>query len=359
MKNNIMRCMSILGSIMLLGIACQKNNPVKETLKIEVEGGNAVTSPWDTTRLKLSYKVCESGSGKVVDSPFLSASSDESWVVVDSVTARVVYVKIVANYEPESRMGHLTLRHDGADPLVMTVTQKSNPEYRLDETLSMSFSVKEASAWRVICDVIPSTQNSYYHYDLLTRQKYESYADTKAFLDAQFFEMTQYRVTYMMTYGYDLPYTYFMRKGDQNMTVTGLDPETEYVAVAYAMTPAPTFAKKVYTKYIRTDAIPQPAPNFFISVDGAAVTVTPDNDARTYITFICEDSVWRKYSSPTAIAQDYIEDLGSDVAFYSRKGVTRVDYSSDLVKGKTYWVFAFGHLGNKINTGISYMSFQY
>lgn len=354
-----MRGMSILSSILLLGIACQKNSPVNGALKIEVEGGNAITSSCDTSLFTLKYRVSGVENGLPVASPSLTAQPDESWVAVDSVTAEAVYVRVVANYEPESRMAHLVLSHKDAEPCVMTVSQKSNPEYRLDESMSVAFDVKEASAWRVVCDIIPSARNSYYHYDLLTRQKYESYADTKAFLDAQFFEMTQYRVTYMMTYGYDLPYTYFMRKGDQNMTVTGLDPETDYVAVAYAMTPAPTFASKVYTKPIRTGAIPESGPYFSISVDGSAVTVTPDNDARTYITFICEESVWRKYSSPVAIAQDYIEDLGTDVAFHSRKGASRVDYSSDLEKGKTYWVFAFGHLGNKINTDISYMSFQY
>lgn len=351
--------MSILGSIMLLGIACQKNNPLSETLEIKLEGPGAIVASCDTSLLTIPYRVCNAETGAPVNSPSLTASAEESWVIVDSVTAKAVHVRVVANYEPSSRMTRLVLSHKGADQVVVNLSQKSNPEYRLDESLSFNFNLKEASAWRVVCDVQPSTPGSWYHYDLMTKQKYESYADTKAFMDAQFFDMTQYRVTYMLTYGYDLPYTYFMRKGDQELMVTGLDPETDYVAVAYAMTPAPTFASRVFTKPIRTGVIPESGPNFSISVDGSSVTVTPDNDARTYITFICEESVWLKYSSPVAIAQDYIEDLGTDVGSYSRKGVSRMDYSSDMVRGKTYWVFAFGHLGNKINTDISYMSFQY
>ena len=222
--------------------------------------------------------------------------------------------------------------------------------------LTFTIQLSNITSSSVYMAVTPSNNIDTYFFDVVPQSVMAHYATPEAFA-------TDYVSQLISLYEqYDLVFADALSKGADawQYKLGDLEPNTEYYAIAFGVTPEGTITTKVTMESFKTlEPTPSgPSDNVLsvsvtrVTATGALVNVTPSNND-TYYFDVIEKSAIDEFGSPLDFALDYIvklkntcEAYGYTLAEALSSGPDEMSYDGFLSPNTEYYAFAFGATAN-------------
>lgn len=280
------------------------------------------------------------------------------------VLTKTVRLAVAENDSESSRAGKVTLSIKGAEPVSISVIQKANPDYVVNNQVSFTLDAVDATETTVVFTVAPNIDDVYYYYGFFPAKDYDSFASGEEFVKSTVSDMKAYADRYEQELGTKFNLKNYLFKGYRSTTQSSLDPATDYCLVAFDLTPGWGYSGKVAVHRFKTAAIPASSSSFELSYDKSKgiAWVDPTESASGRFSFgIAPRSVFESYKAPSVLVSNFVENQGSALPLYSvsdgGRGLPLYQYS-DIEPGTEYVLFAFLY-NNSRATDIAWLEFQY
>lgn len=198
-------------------------------------------------------------------------------------------------------------------------------------------------------------ENRYFFADVITKSEFDGYANDAACINYYVNYITT-RIAYYQENGYDISWSYFLNKSPLETTLENLNPETDYVIVAFQMSPGTgEHSNKLNKAYFTTTSVQPSSNTFTITEKSGRVTIFPTNEDPYFNTVVVKgvldgmtdqqivSYMWNRYSEAWSM--------------YVESGEYSYDWSSKL-EMRDYTVIVFGYDGGQ-TTAVTKFDFTY
>ena len=234
--------------------------------------------------------------------------------------------------------------------LVSVACTPDNGDEGGNNSTTFTIEVSEIASIEATIEVFPSNKNATYYYDVVSKAKLDEYADAKMVAIERVAGLKEACEIYGWTVAE------YLKKGDYSFTRSGLLPATEYCAVVFGVTTDGATISDVTTKFFTTaEEVIDPSMTFGIVVSdimprGAAVTVTPSNNAATYYFDVVSKEEYDGYADGSEYAnktiiklKEYSDELKESFTYFLSLGTKTNRFNAiDIHPDKEYYAVAFG-----------------
>lgn len=284
--------------------------------------------------------------------------------VISSADILKVRVNVKENDSASSRTGKVFFKLKGAKTVSLSILQKANPEYVVNNLMSFSLDVTEIMESTVKFTVAPNIEDSYYYYGFFPTAEYDSFSTPAEFVASTVADMKAYAEKFEEKNGFKFNLKNYLYKGYRSTTQVNLAPSTDYYLLAFDLTPGWGYSGKVSTKKFRTADVPPSSGAFVINYDQqkGIVGIQPTEFASgKFGVGLATAESWADCKSPRGLVSKFVESLGYDLNLYNvvdgYRGLPVSQYS-DIVDGKDYVAFAFLYNNSNISE-IAWLEFTY
>ena len=213
----------------------------------------------------------------------------------------------------------------------------------------------------------PNVDSMYWYFNAVPVENYDSV--TPASMTAYLKSMLDYYYSDYIPY---IGYGYFLPQGAVRDTLTGLEPNTEYVVFAWGIEPSTFTASTPFdTIHIHTLEGQMSDNQISLAYNNGTIAVTTTNNDPYF--FIIEDlETYQQYESDFSQAslkdeaRSWISSVGQYLSYFMSAGNQNIDvhnfYTSLIAKTMPdgdYVALACGYNGEYINTAVAYAQFAY
>ena len=227
----------------VIKVVTEKNPALDYSFTVKQSAGKEPLSFYVTTtdlkEITAPIQVAEkatSASVIVVSNVSWTASSDQTWLTVSPASATIeneevptrVSFTVEANSVTEVRTANVTFTAEGAEPVVVSVSQAAKKFYTFE------LSVSDITASGAVINVVPSDKDVIYNVSVFASSKFSEFETLGSLISYDLASLEEYVSgkgstlgSYFTEYGYS---------GDVEDDWRGyLDSETDYTAVVYAV----------------------------------------------------------------------------------------------------------------------------
>ena len=226
----------------VIKVVTEKNPALDYSFTVKQSAGKEPVSFYVTTtdlhEITAPIQVAEkatSASVIVVSNVSWTASSDQTWLTVSPASATIkkevptaVSFAVEANSVTEVRTANVTFTAEGAEPVVVSVSQAAKKFYTFE------LSVSDITASGAVINVVPSDKDVIYNVSVFASSKFSEFETLGSLISYDLASLEEYVSgkgstlgSYFTEYGYS---------GDVEDDWRGyLDSETDYTAVVYAV----------------------------------------------------------------------------------------------------------------------------
>ena len=227
----------------VIKVVTEKNPALDYSFTVKQSAGKEPLSFYVTTtdlkEITAPIQVAEkatSASVIVVSNVSWTASSDQTWLTVSPASATIeneevptrVSFTVEANSVTEVRTANVTFTAEGAEPVVVSVSQAAKKFYTFE------LSVSDITARGAVINVVPSDKDVIYNVSVFASSKFSEFETLGSLISYDLASLEEYVSgkgstlgSYFTEYGYS---------GDVEDDWRGyLDSETDYTAVVYAV----------------------------------------------------------------------------------------------------------------------------
>lgn len=284
--------------------------------------------------------------------------------VISSAGILKVRVNVKENDSASSRTGKVFFKLKGAKTVSLSVLQRANPDYIVNNQMSFSLDVTEITESTVKFTVAPNIEDSYYYYGFFPTTEFDRFPTPAEFVASTVADMKAYAEKVEEKNGFKFNLKNYLYKGYRSTTQVSLVPSTDYYLLAFDLTPGWGYSGRVSTKKFRTSDVPPSSGAFVISYDQkkGIVGIQPTEFASgKFGICLATAKDLAAYKSPRGLVSKYVEDMGYDLNLYNvvdgYRGLPVSQYS-DIVDGTDYVAFAFLYNNSKISE-IAWLEFTY
>lgn len=275
-----------------------------------------------------------------------------------------VRVNVKENDSASSRTGKVFFKLKGAKTVSLSILQKANPDYIVNNQMSFSLDLTEIMESTVKFTVAPNIEDSYYYYGFFPTAEFDRFPTPAEFVASTVADMKAYAEKFEEKNGYKFNLKNYLYKGYRSTTQVSLLPSTDYYFLAFDLTPGWGYSGRVSTKKFRTADIPPSSGAFVISYDRekGVVGIQPTELASGQfgIGLATAESL-ADCKSPRGLVSKFVESMGYDLNLYNVTDGYRglpVSQYTDIVAGSDYVAFAFLYNNSRISE-IAWLKFTY
>lgn len=293
-----------------------------------------------------------------------TGSSPDAENVISSAGILKVRVNVKENDSASSRTGKVFFKLKGAKTVSLSVLQRANPDYIVNNQMSFSLDVTEITESTVKFTVAPNIEDSYYYYGFFPTTEFDRFPTPAEFVASTVADMKAYAEKFEEKNGFKFNLKNYLYKGYRSTTQESLVPSTDYYFLAFDLTPGWGYSGRVSTKKFRTSDVPPSSGAFVINYDQkkGIVGIQPTEFAsgKFGIGIATAESL-ADCKSPRGLVSKFVEGMGYDLNLYNvvdgYRGLPVSQYS-DIVDGTDYVAFAFLYNNSKISE-IAWLEFTY
>lgn len=290
-----------------------------------------------------------------------TGSNSNAENVISSAGILKVRVNVKENDSASSRTGKVFFKLKGAKTVSLSILQKANPEYVVNNQMSFSLDVTEITESTVKFTVAPNIEDSYYYYGFFPTVEFDRFPTPAEFVASTVADMKAYAEKFEETNGFKFNLKNYLCKGYRSTTQVSLIPSTDYYFLAFDLTPGWGYSGGVSTKKFRTSDVPPSSGAFVISYDQKKCIVGIQPTELAFGKFgICLATAkdLAECKSPRGLVSKFVERMGYDLDLYNVAdgyiGLTFSQYTDDT----DYVAFAFLYNNSKISE-IAWLEFTY
>lgn len=352
--------------------ACEKapSDVIDSSIEVEKKVVTVEASAGDFT---ISYGISGAAQGKEAevsfDSEWLSLSvgdveSEDAGSKAVSAFPNHVKVLVAENDSESSRAGKVTFSVGGAESVSVSVIQKANPDYVVNNQVSFTLDAVDATETTVLFTVAPNIDDAYYYYGFFPAKDFDSFASAEEFVRSTVSDMKAYADRYESELGTKFNLKNYLFKGYRSTVQSDLDPATEYCLVAFDLTPGWGYSGKSAVFRFRTAAVPASSGAFSLKYEkstGIAWVEPTELASGRYSFGIAPRSVFDTYKAPSVLVSNFVDSQSSGLSLYSvsdgGRGLPLSQYT-DIEPGTEYVLFAFLYNNSRVSD-IAWLEFQY
>ena len=293
-----------------------------------------------------------------------TGSSPDAENVISSAGILKVRVNVKENDSASSRTGKVFFKLKGAKTVSLSVLQRANPDYIVNNQMSFSLDVTEITESTVKFTVAPNIEDSYYYYGFFPTAEFDRFPTPAEFVASTVADMKAYAEKFEEKNGFKFNLKNYLYKGYRSTTQVSLIPSTDYYFLAFDLTPGWGYSGRVSTKKFRTSDVPPSSGAFIINYDQkkGIVGIQPTEFASGKFGLgIATAESLADCKSPRGLVSKFVEGMGYDLNLYNvvdgYRGLPVSQYS-DIVDGTDYVAFAFLYNNSKISE-IAWLEFTY
>ena len=290
-----------------------------------------------------------------------TGSNSNAENVISSAGILKVRVNVKENDSASSRTGKVFFKLKGAKTVSLSVLQRANPDYIVNNQMSFSLDVTEITESTVKFTVAPNIEDSYYYYGFFPTVEFDRFPTPAEFVASTVADMKAYAEKFEETNGFKFNLKNYLCKGYRSTTQVSLIPSTDYYFLAFDLTPGWGYSGGVSTKKFRTSDVPPSSGAFVISYDQKKCIVGIQPTELAFGKFgICLATAkdLAECKSPRGLVSKFVERMGYDLDLYNVAdgyiGLTFSQYTDDT----DYVAFAFLYNNSQISE-IAWLEFTY
>lgn len=290
-----------------------------------------------------------------------TGSSPDAENVISRAGILKVRVTVKENDSASSRTGKVFFKLKGAKTVSLSVLQRANPDYIVNNQMSFSLDVTEITESTVKFTVAPNIEDSYYYYGFFPTTEFDRFPTPAEFVASTVADMKAYAEKFEEKNGFKFNLKNYLYKGYRSTTQESLVPSTDYYFLAFDLTPGWGYSGRVSTKKFRTSDVPPSSGAFVISYDQKKCIVGIQPTELAFGKFgICLATAkdLAECKSPRGLVSKFVEGMGYDLDLYNVAdgyiGLTFSQYTDDT----DYVAFAFLYNNSKISE-IAWLEFTY
>lgn len=290
-----------------------------------------------------------------------TGSNPDAENVISSADILKVRVNVKENDSASSRTGKVFFKLKGAKTVSLSILQKANPEYVVNNQMSFSLDVTEITESTVKFTVAPNIEDSYYYYGFFPTAEFDRFPTPAEFVASTVAAMKAYAEKIEEKNGFKFNLKNYLYKGYRSTTQVSLIPSTDYYFLAFDLTPGWGYSGRVSTKKFRTSDVPPSSGAFVISYDQKKCIVGIQPTELAFGKFgICLATAkdLAECKSPRGLVSKFVEGMGYDLDLYNVAdgyiGLTFSQYTDDT----DYVAFAFLYNNSQISE-IAWLEFTY
>ena len=170
------------------------------------------------------------------------------------------------------------------------------PQPKPEKEVTFEISVSDVTAQEATVSVVPSDTSKVYYYGVIQSAYAAEYESMDALADSVMFYLKE-EIDYYADYGYVIPFSYYLDKGNASYEFSGLTAETSYTAFAFvADTVNVKHVGKVAVKAFTTEEVPNVNLSFELAQSDTAIWFLPNNDEITYLPLIVDKDSLNGYT---------------------------------------------------------------
>lgn len=290
-----------------------------------------------------------------------TGSSPDAENVISRAGILKVRVTVKENDSASSRTGKVFFKLKGAKTVSLSVLQRANPDYIVNNQMSFSLDVTEITESTVKFTVAPNIEDSYYYYGFFPTTEFDRFPTPAEFVASTVADMKAYAEKFEEKNGFKFNLKNYLCKGYRSTTQESLVPSTDYYFLAFDLTPGWGYSGRVSTKKFRTSDVPPSSGAFVISYDQKKCIVGIQPTELAFGKFgICLATAkdLAECKSPRGLVSKFVEGMGPDLDLYNVAdgyiGLTFSQYTDDT----DYVAFAFLYNNSQISE-IAWLEFTY
>lgn len=196
-----------------------------------------------------------------------TGSNPDAENVISSADILKVRVNVKENDSASSRTGKVFFKLKGAKTVSLSVLQRANPDYIVNNQMSFSLDVTEITESTVKFTVAPNIEDSYYYYGFFPTAEFDRFPMPAEFVASTVADMKAYAEKFEEKNGFKFNLKNYLYKGYRSTTQVSLIPATDYYFLAFDLTPGWGYSGRVSTKKFRTSDVPPSSEAFIINYD--------------------------------------------------------------------------------------------
>lgn len=327
----------------------------------DAQDGAALTLEFDCDWIE---QATENSEGGAKTSALAETGSPDAADATSGADILQVRVNVKENDSASSRTGKVFFKLKGAKTVSLSILQKANPDYIVNNQMSFSLDVTEITESTVNFTVAPNIEDSYYYYGFFPTTEFDRFPTPAEFVASTVADMKAYAEKFEEKNGFKFNLKNYLYKGYRSTTQVSLAPSTDYYFLAFDLTPGWGYSGRVSTKKFRTADIPPSSGAFVISYDPekGIVGIQPTELASGQfgIGLATAESL-ADCKSPRGLVSKFVESMGYDLNLYNVTDGYRglpVSQYTDIVDGSNYVAFAFLYNNSRISE-IAWLEFTY
>ena len=328
----------------------------------DAQDGAALTLEFDCDWIERAAETSEEGAKTSALAE--TGSKPDAADATSGVDILKLRVNVKENDSASSRTGKVFFKLKGAKTVSLSILQKANPEYVVNNQMSFSLDLTEIMESTVKFTVAPNIEDSYYYYGFFPTAEFDRFPTPAEFVASTVADMKAYAEKFEEKNGYKFNLKNYLYKGYRSTTQVSLVPSTDYYFLAFDLTPGWGYSGRVSTKKFRTADVPPSSGAFDISYDRkkGIVGIQPTELAsgKFGIGLATAESL-ADCKSPRGLVSKFVESMGYDLNLYNVTDGYRglpVSQYTDIVDGTDYVAFAFLYNNSKISE-IAWLEFTY
>lgn len=293
-----------------------------------------------------------------------TGSNPDAENVISSAGILKVRVNVKENDSASSRTGKVFFKLKGAKTVSLSILQRANPDYIVNNQMSFSLDVTEITESTVKFTVAPNIEDSYYYYGFFPTAEFDRFPTPAEFVASTVADMKAYAEKFEEKNGFKFNLKNYLYKGYRSTTQVSLIPSTDYYFLAFDLTPGWGYSGRVSTKKFRTSDVPPSSGAFVINYDQkkGIVGIQPTEFASGKFGLgIATAESLADCKSPRGLVSKFVEGMRYDLNLYNvvdgYRGLPVSQYS-DIVDGTDYVAFAFLYNNSQISE-IAWLEFTY
>ncbi len=269
-----------------------------------------------------------------IEGEHISATSEASWLSVDSATVGTLTLSATKNTATEARTTTLTISYKNAESVSLNVSQKRA------EGLTFELNFSDVAYDSFILQIIPSESNKSFYIGTLERSVYEQFESADALFRSEMERVREMADNAWLSFSEMLASLTY--KGEKWQAFNQLRPETEYVAFAVGITSSGTRTSDFSYNYVTTTAEPTVDMDFTISANewrhSLNIVITPANKRTPYVwdIFSAEEIEAFKAQFGCSSAEEcYQPIMRQRVEAAAKEGVSIEEFYASIIKKGT------------------------
>lgn len=346
--------------ILFLAFSCQKqSSPIQLEDSVLQLSTSLVSADYVGSEHSVNYIL--KGERKDI---VLQARSEQDWIQNIQIEEGVLSFTLTKNESAQDRTGKIELFAEHCQSAIIHVLQS---KYNTIEDVFHEFDLKvsDISSSSAVLEINPVDPSASYMCMTVPTQQYDSVGE-EDFVKSIIAQMEQLASIYGISPSEFLYEGYFNSK-ENNAQVSLMD-NTQYYLLAFKLAfnenNKPSSCGKVELVSFRTKPATQIGMDFTLSMSGKTLTVEP-NASYTYICDVTTKEIWDEYSSPEALAREYISVMRSygvlnNYIYKGKQSISFEEISSD--NATQYVAYAVGYRDDPddrgLTTAVKYIEFS-